>query len=34
MKCKNIAILDMEKEYIGEMDKVFQTMSRIPNRFF
>jgi len=32
MKCRNIAVLDVEKEYIKEMEKVKQMMSRIPNR--
>ena len=32
MKCKNTIVLDVEKEYIEERDKVKQIMSRIPNR--
>jgi len=32
MKCKNTTTLDVEKEYMEEMDKVKQRMSRIPNR--
>ena len=32
MKCRNTTVLDVEKEYMEEMDKVKQRMSRIPNR--
>jgi len=32
MKCRNTTVLDVEKEYIEERDKVKQIMSRIPNR--
>jgi len=32
MKCRNTTVLDVEKEYMEEMDKVKQSMSRIPNR--
>ena len=32
MKCRNTIILNVEKEYIEEMEKVKQILSRIPNR--
>ena len=32
MKCRNTTVLDVEKEYIQERDKVKQIMSRILNR--
>jgi len=34
MKYRNTTILDVEKEYIKEMDKVKQNMFMIPNRIF
>jgi len=32
MKCRNTTVLDVEKEYIEDMEKVKQMMFRIPNR--
>jgi len=32
MKCRNTTVLNVEKEFIEERDKVKQIMSRIPNR--
>ena len=32
IKCRKTTILDVEKEYMEEMDKVKQSMSRIPNK--